>query len=173
MVDDHSSEAGWPARAFEEGVRDYLLVEAQVRVREQLAHISAQDVKTAALFTASAALLTVSGLLGETRLAFTSPAVLTILAFCASLITWFLLGLAYWTREVGAGVNLEIIRDHDAGASERELRDVVLESAVEDFTLNQQTIVAGAVEEQTELPATDIQTTEETQSSASSFNGAR
>ena len=144
MTDDLQEENSWPARDFDLGARAYLLEESRKRVQEQLAHIGAQDVKAAALFTASAVLFTATGLVGDLKIEPTASAVLTCFAFFASVVSWLLLGCSYWTREVGVGVNLQILRDHYVDASEQELRDSALESAVEDFELNQRTIKSKA-----------------------------
>ncbi len=139
-----SYEQGWPARDFDGPARDYLLTEARQRVQEQLAHIGAQDVKTVALFTASALVFTASGILGDVRLAFNSVVLLTMTTFAASLFAWVLLGVAYWTRQVGVGVDLNVLTTNYPTASERVLRDVALEALVEAFRLNQSTISAKA-----------------------------
>ena len=140
MSTEEWPEDGWPARDFDEDVRLYLLIEARQRVQEQLAFLRAQDVKIAALFTASTALFALSGFLGSLSLEPTPEVVLTFMALFASLVAWSCLGLAYWTREIGVGLNLELIRDHYTGFSKQELQDASLESFVEDFTQNQRTI---------------------------------
>lgn len=141
MEDDGSElEGGWPARDFDKSARAYLLVEARQRVQEQLALIRAQDVKIAALFTTSAGLFALSGVLGSLKVEASPETVLTFLGFFASLLAWCLLGLAYWTREIGSGLDLEVIREHYGGTTRQELEDVALESLVEGFILNQRTI---------------------------------
>ena len=140
MTTEELREDGWPARDFDEGARRYLLTETRQRVQEQLAEIAAQDVKIAALFTASAALFAVSGLTGDVRLEWSTAAILTFATFFASLIAWIFLGFAYRTRPVGLGVDPRVFRRHYQQASEQELRDAALELAVEDFGLNQKTI---------------------------------
>ncbi|MCY3568456.1 MAG: hypothetical protein OXH38_07485 [Chloroflexi bacterium] len=137
-------EDGWPARDFDVDARGYLLSETRQRVQEQLDEIATQDVKIAALFTASAALFAVSGLTGEVRLEWSAAAILTFATFFTSLIAWLLLGIAYWTRSVGLGVDPRVFRRHYQQASEQELRDAALELAVEDFGLNQNTIESKA-----------------------------
>ena len=141
-MQDREPEAqdGWPAQEFEKDARDYLLGEARQRVQEQLAFIRAQDVKIAALFTTSAGLFALSGVLGSLSVEASPETVLTFLEFFASLVAWCLLGLAYWTREIGSGLDLTVIRRHYGGTSRQELEDVTLESLVEGFTLNQRTI---------------------------------
>lgn len=140
MPDQQRQEDGWPSRAFDDEARAYLLTEARQRVQEQLSHISALDVKTAALFTVSAVLFTASGLVSGVRWELTPLVVPTFMAFFTSLVAWACLGRAYWTRNVGVGIDLRIIREDYARASASELRDAALESAFEDFILNQQTI---------------------------------
>ena len=134
-MDGNESESteGW-------STRDYLRVEARMRVQEQLSLIRAQDVKIAALFTTSAGLFALSGVLGSLSVEVSPETVLTFLGFFASLIAWCLLGLAYWTREIGSGLDLAIIRQHYGGTSRQELEDVTLESLVEGFVINQGTI---------------------------------
>ena len=144
MPDELPLEDGWPSREFDEEARAYLLEEARQRVQEQLTHLRAQDVKIAALFTASTALFALSGFLGSLRLEGTPEAILTLLTLFASLGAWLCLGSAYWTRDIGDGLNLEIIRGHYRRTSKQELQDVALESLVEDFILNQRTIIAKA-----------------------------
>ena len=144
MALEQLQEEGWPARDFDEPARAYLLAESRQRIQEQLAQIGAQDVKIAALFTASAALFAVSGLTGELRPALSVHAFLTYATFLATLISWLLLGRAYWTRTVGVGVDPRVFREHYRSASEQELRDVALELAVEDFGLNQGAIQSKA-----------------------------
>lgn len=140
MSTEEWPEDGWPARDFDEEARDYLLVEARQRVQEQLSLIRSQDVKTAALFTTSIGVFTLSGLLGSLRVEATTEAVLTLIAFFGSLVVWFFLGLAYWTREIGSGLDVEVVRLHYRRASRRELQEITLESLVEGFILNQKTI---------------------------------
>ncbi len=135
-----SYEQGWPARDFDEAARDYLLDEARPRVQEQIAHIGAQDVKTVALFTASAIVFTATGLIGDVRFALTPVAILTLATIAASLGSWFFLGTAYWTRDVKVGIDLEIIQTSYAGASERTLRDASLEALAYAFKFNQQVV---------------------------------
>jgi hypothetical protein len=138
--DESAREDGWPTRDFDEGARGYLLVEARQRVQEQLALIRAQDVKIAALFTTSAGLFALSGALGSLKVDATPETVLTFLGFFASLLAWCLLGLAYWTREIGSGLDLLAIRANYRETSRQELEDVTLETLVSGFKLNQQTI---------------------------------
>ena len=138
--DEYELQDGWPARDFDEQARDYLLVEARKRVQEQLSLIRAQDVKIAALFTTSAGLFALSGLLGILRVELSPESVLTFLGFFASLLAWCLLGLAYWTREIGSGLDLDVIRQHYSRSSRQELEDVTLETLSEGFVLNQRTI---------------------------------
>ena len=140
--DFESFEQGWPARDFDEDARGYLLIEARQRVQEQLSTLRSQDVKIAALFTASVALFALSGFLGSLRIEATPEAVLTVMAFVASLGAWLCLGIAYWTRETGDGLSLTMIREYYSGSSRQELQEVGLESAVEDFALNQRAIRA-------------------------------
>jgi len=140
VVEKLPLETGWPARDFDAEAREYLLEEAHQRVQAQLAHLRAQDVKIAALFTASAGLFALSGLLGGLRLEATPEAVLTFMGFFASLVAWLFLGLAYWTRDIGVGLDLDIVKKHYAGATSQELKDATLESLVAGFILNQQTI---------------------------------
>ena len=136
-----SFEQGWPARDFDEDAREYLLIESRQRVQEQLTLLRSQDVKIAALFTASTALFALSGILGSPRLEGTPEAVLTFMAFFVSLGAWLCLGIAYWTRDIGDGLNLAIIREHYVQTSIQDLQDVALESLVEDFILNQRQIL--------------------------------
>ena len=138
------TEQGWPARDFSAEARDYLLAEVRKRVQEQLAHISTQDVKTAAIFTLSIVLLSASGLIGDFELDFTATGVLTALEFACALVTWSFAWLAYRTRRVATGVNVSIFRDRYAGAAERELRDAALEALTLDFETNQAVIDAKA-----------------------------
>lgn len=198
MPTDEWPEDGWPSRDFHPDARSYLLVESRRRVQEQLAEIGALDVKIAALFTASAVLFTISGLVGDLTLEFSAPAVLTFAAFFASLISWLLLGLAYWTRKVGVGVDPRIFRHHYKRSSEQELRDAALESAVEDFAQNQSTIgskalwlqrsffaiaaqlvlvfasvVATSVADGAEPKSQETTVTEEAQSGATGLDGSR
>lgn len=133
-------ESGWPARDFDEEARAFLLEEARQRIQAQVAHLRAQDVKIAALFTASAGLFALSGLLGGLRVEATPETVLTFMGFLASLVAWLFLGLAYWTRDMGVGLDLEIVKRHYTLASSQELKDATLESLVAGFILNQQTI---------------------------------
>ena len=135
-------EQGWPARDFPPDARDYLLTEVRKRVQEQLAYISAQDVKTATIFTLSVVLLSASGLIGDFEIAFTAAGVLTALEFACALLTWSFAWLAYRTRRVATGVNVSVFRDHYAGASERELRDAALEALALDFDLNRTVVDA-------------------------------
>ena len=135
-----SYEQGWPARDFDEEARSYLLQEGRQRVQEQLAQLRSYDVKIAALFTASAGLFALSGFLGSLKLADSPAAILTLLALFASLIAWILLGIAYWLRETGTGLEMQTVRDNYAGTSRQELQDAALESYVEDFILNQRTL---------------------------------
>lgn len=102
------------------------------------------DIKIAALFTASAGLFALSGFLGSLRLETSPAAVLTLMAVSVSLITWILLGFAYWLRETGTGLEMQTIRENYVGASRQELEDAALESYVEDFILNERTIRAKA-----------------------------
>ena len=62
------------------------------------------------------------------------------MGFLASLVAWLFLGLAYWTRDMGVGLDLEIVKRHYTLASSQELKDATLESLVAGFILNQQTI---------------------------------
>lgn len=140
MASEDLREDGWPARDFDRKARRYLLSESRQRVQEQLAELGSQDVKIAALFTASAALFAVNGLTGGVQLVWSAAAILTFATFLASLVAWTLLGFAYWTRSVGLGVDPRVFRRHYQQASEQELRDAALELAVEDFELNQGTI---------------------------------
>ncbi len=142
MPDELPLEDGWPARDFDEDARAYLLEEGRQRVQAQLAHLRAQDVKVAALFTASAGLFALSGLFGDLRVEATPEAVLTFMGFFASLVAWSFLGLAYWTRDMGVGLDLEIVRRYYGRASRQELQDAALEALVAGFILNQQTIRA-------------------------------
>lgn len=198
MATEDLREDGWPARDFDEHARAYLLAESRQRIQEQLAQIGAQDVKIAALFTASAALFAVSGLTGELRPELTVHAVLTYATFLATLISWLLLGRAYWTRTVGVGVDPRVFRDFYRSASEQELRDVALELAVEDFGLNQgaiqskarwlrfafvaiaaqlllvfSSVVASSVEDPSTSKPIDLRGNVAQQSSASSLEGSR
>ena len=198
MPTDELKEDGWPSRDFDEDGRAYLLTESRQRIQEQLAQIAAQDVKIAALFTASVALFAVSGLTGDLRLELSTPAFLTYATFLVSLISWSLLGRAYWTREVGVGVDPRVFREHYRLASEQELRDVALELAVEDFGLNQgaieskarwlrfafvaiaaqlllvfASVVAVSIDEQVTPQPVDPQVVEDNQSGASSLEGSR
>ncbi len=137
MSDQLPSATGWPTRDFDEDARSYLLQEARLRVQEQLAHVRTYDVKIAALFTASAGLFALTGVLGNLRIEATPEAVLSLMTASASLIAWILLGIAYWLRNSGVGLDMQTIRDKYAKVG---LQDAALESLVEDFILNQNTI---------------------------------
>ena len=143
--DRRSYEEGWPARDFSEEARSYLLHEARQRVQEQLAQVRSYDVKIAALFTASAGLFALSGFLGSLRIEATPEGVLTLMTVSASLIAWILLGIAYWLRRTGVGLDMQAIRDYYAKSGVQELQDAALESLVEDFILNQRTIRSKAL----------------------------
>lgn len=140
MSEQPPAAIGWPARDFDEAARSYLLQEARLRVQEQLAQIRTYDVKIAALFTASAGLFALSGFLGSLTIEATPEAVLTLLAISVSLVAWILLGIAYWLRTTGVGLDMQAIRDSYANTGQQELRDTALESLVEDFILNERTI---------------------------------
>ena len=140
MSDLPPSATGWPARDFDEEARAYLLLEARLRVQEQLAQVRTYDVKIAALFTASAGLFALSGFLGSLRFEATPEAVLTVMTVTLSLIAWALLGVAYWLRTTGVGLDMQAVRDNYANTTLSELRDAALESLVEDFILNEKTI---------------------------------
>ncbi len=140
MALEELQEEGWPSRDFSPDARAYLLQEARLRVQEQLAQVRTYDVKIAALFTASAGLFALSGFLGTLKLEATPEAVLTLMTVSASLIAWTLLGVAYWLRNTGVGLDMQMIRDGYAKADIQELRDTALEALVEDFILNQNTI---------------------------------
>lgn len=75
----------WPDRDFSPEARDYLVVEVRQRIQEQLARISAQDIKTATIFTISVLLISASGLIGDTRLFASLSGSLLGLALVASL----------------------------------------------------------------------------------------
>ena len=114
--------------------------EARLRVQEQLAQVRTYDVKIAALFTASAGLFALTGVLGNLRIEATPEAVLSLMTASGSLIAWILLGIAYWLRNSGVGLDMQTIRDKYAKVGLQELQDAALESLVEDFILNQNTI---------------------------------
>lgn len=138
------TEQGWPARDFSAEARDYLLVEVRKRVQEQLAYISTQDVKTAAIFTLSIVLLSASGLISDFELDFTATGVLTALEFAGALVTWSFAWLAYRESRVGSGVNIAVFPRHYRNASARELQDAALESLTVDFEQNRAIIAAKA-----------------------------
>ena len=122
-----------------------MLLEARHRVQEQLAQVRSYDVKIAALFTASAGLFALSGFWGISRFETSPAAVLTLMAVTVSLIAWVLLGIAYWLRETGTGLEMHsYTRRTYAGTTRQELEDAALESHVEDFILNERTIRAKA-----------------------------
>ena len=137
-------EQGWPARDFLPDARDYLLTEVRKRVQEQLAYISAQDVKTATIFTLSVVLLSASGLIGDFEIAFTAAGVLTALEFACALLTWSFAWLAYRESRVGSGVNISVFPRHYRNASEREMKDAALEALTLDFEQNLAIIEAKA-----------------------------
>ena len=140
VADDR--EEGWPERDFDPSARDYLLDEARQRVQEQLAQITAQDVKCAAIITISVLLVSASGLIGEPTINLTVAGVLTPITFGAALITWILGWLAYQSRPVGAGVNVSLLRTHYRRASAGALRGAALEALVLDFEQNQVVLTA-------------------------------
>ncbi len=144
MLEEQRLESGWPARDFDPEARSFLLQEARQRVQEQLAQVRNYDVKIAALFTASAGLFALSGFLGSLKLEASPAALLTMMAVSASLVAWILMGFAYWLRETGTGLEMQVIRESYAGISRQELEDAALESHVEDFILNERTIRAKA-----------------------------
>ncbi len=137
-------ELGWPARNFSPAARGYLLKEVRQRVQEQLAYISAQDVKTATIFTLSVVLLSASGLFGDFRLALNVSGVLTALEFVFALFVWLFAWLAYRESRVGSGVNVGVFPRHYPGASAQALKDVALEALTLDFEQNRAVIAAKA-----------------------------
>ena len=126
----------WPDRDFSPEARDYLVVEVRQRIQEQLARISAQDIKTATIFTISVLLISASGLIGDTRLFASLSGSLLGLALVASLSTWVFAWLSYRAREIVTGEDVPTLAAHYPNSSVDELKSVVLATLTLGFEKN-------------------------------------
>ena len=131
------TETSWSPADFSEDARTYLLAEARRRVQEQLTFIDSQDVRTRTAFTISVLLVAAVGIIGDVSIDTRPLALLTVIAFVASVVTWGLSWLAYRAVDAGSGVNVSTLARDYGGASGREMEDATLVALVGDFEQNQ------------------------------------
>ena len=130
----------WPAD-FGEEEREYLYEESRQRLQEVIEFANQQEAKALALVRISLVIIAASGIFGDLRIESASPlewgpvSIVSALALLASVVVggiafWLLHPQAWWT---GADVHWLA---RWAGASKRELKDIVLETLVTGFHQN-------------------------------------
>ena len=78
---------GWSPGDFSEDALQYLLAEARQRVQEQLTFMDSQDVRTRTAFSISVLLVAAVGIIGDVSIDTRPLALLTVVAFCSSVVT--------------------------------------------------------------------------------------
>ena len=131
---------GWSPADFPEDALQYLLAEARQRVQEQLTFMDSQDVRTRTAFSISVLLVAAVGIIGDVSIDTRPLALLTVVAFSSSVVTWVCSWVAYRSVDVGSGVNVATLARAFGGASRREMEDATLLALVEDFERNQAVI---------------------------------
>ena len=130
----------WSPADFSEDALQYLLAEARQRVQEQLMFMDSQDVRTRTAFSISVLLVAAVGIIGDVSIDTRPLALLTVVAFSSSVVTWVCSWVAYRSVDVGSGVNVATLARAFGGASRREMEDATLLALVEDFERNQAVI---------------------------------
>ena len=130
----------WSPADFSEDALQYLLGEARQRVQEQLMFMDSQDVRTRTAFSISVLLVAAVGIIGDVSIDTRPLALLTVVAFSSSVVTWVCSWVAYRSVDVGSGVNVATLARAFGGASRREMEDATLLALVEDFERNQAVI---------------------------------
>ena len=102
--------------------------------------MDSQDVRIATVFTVSVLIVsaTESSVKWHSRLR--RVAVLTLMAFGASVIEWALCWWAYRSSTIDTGVNVERMAIDYSGHSRQQLQDAALETLVDSFSDNQRVI---------------------------------
>lgn len=139
LIEPHGG-MDWSPAAFSEDALQYLLAEARQRVKEQLLFMDSQDVRTRTAFSISVLLVAAVGIIGDVSINASPLALLTVVAFGSSVVTWVCSWVAYRAVDVGSGVNVATLARAFGGASRREMEDATLASLVEDFERNQAVI---------------------------------
>ena len=96
----------WSPADFSEDALQYLLAEARQRVQEQLMFMDSQDVRTRTAFSISVLLVAAVGIIGDVSIDTRPLALLTVVAFSSSVVTWVCSWVAYRSVDVGSGVNV-------------------------------------------------------------------
>ena len=132
----------WSPADFSEDALQYLLAEARQRVQEQLMFMDSQDVRTRTAFSISVLLVAAVGIIGDVSIDTRPLALLTVVAFSSSVVTWVLSWLAYRAVDVGTGINVARLVQEYSGRSRRDMEDATLMALVRDFEDNR-VVIAG------------------------------
>ena len=122
LIEPHGG-MDWSPAAFSEDALQYLLAEARQRVKEQLLFMDSQDVRTRTAFSISVLLVAAVGIIGDVSINASPLALLTVVAFGSSVVTWVCSWVAYRAVDVGSGVNVATLARAFGGASRREMED--------------------------------------------------
>ena len=140
MVSEGAVDARWSPADLSDEARSYLLAEARLRVQEQLSFMDSQDVRTRTAFIISVLLVSAVGIIGDVRIDAHPLAILTMIAFVTSVITWIFSWLAFRAVIVETGINVAALAQDYADASRRDLEDAVLGALISDFQDNRAVI---------------------------------
>ena len=102
--------------------------------------MDSQDVRARTGFSISVLLVAAVGIIGDVSIDASPLALLTVVAFSSSVVTWVLSWLAYRAVDVGSGVNVSTLARDFGGASRREMEDATLMTLVRGFEQNQAVI---------------------------------
>ncbi len=125
---------GWPD-AFDEDARDYLYEEASTRLREITEFAGQQQDKALGLLRLSFVLIAVGGIFGDLHLGPSLLGVVSVLAIVSAVTVGGIGLLLLFPREWATGPDVDWLAQWE-GASQRAMRDTVLEDSVEGFRRN-------------------------------------
>ena len=125
---------GWPD-AFDEEARDYLYEEATTRLRESTDFGGRQQDKALALLRLSFVLIAVGGIFGDLHLGLNVLGIVSILAIVSAVAVGGIGLLLVFPREWATGTDADWLARW-TGASERAMKDAVLEYSVRGFQRN-------------------------------------
>ena len=83
--------------------------------------MDSQDVRTRTAFSISVLLVAAVGIIGDVSIDARPLALLTVVAFGSSVVTWVCSWVAYRSVDVGSGVNVATLARAFGGASRREM----------------------------------------------------
>ena len=125
---------GWPD-AFDEDARDYLYEEASTRLRESNEFAAQQQDKALALLRLSFVLIAVGGIFGELHIGLSTIGIVSMLAIVSAVAVGAIGLVLVFPREWVTGTEVDWLAGW-AGASERDMKDAVLEYSVAGFQRN-------------------------------------